>query len=172
MMSSEKIRPEHLARTAFVYVRQSTVGQVRDPHESRRRQYELADHARRFGWSDVVVIDEDLGKSGATAAGRAGFQRLVADVSLGRAGAVLGTVASARGRSQRPRSRGPIESPQPVASQRVPRGGPPAPARRFAGTSPRNPTGPDWTARAALCYALRYAASTACAISRVFAVPP
>jgi DNA invertase Pin-like site-specific DNA recombinase len=101
MMSSEKIRPEHLTRTAFVYLRQSTLGQVRDPHESRRRQYELADHARRFGWSDVVVIDEDLGKSGATAAGRPGFQRLVADVSLGRAGAVLGLEVSRLARNNR-----------------------------------------------------------------------
>ena len=100
-MSSEKIRPEHLARTAFVYVRQSTLGQVRDHHESRRRQYELADHARRLGWSDVVVIDEDLGKSGATAVGRPGFQRLVADVSLGRAGAVLGLEVSRLARNNR-----------------------------------------------------------------------
>jgi DNA invertase Pin-like site-specific DNA recombinase len=101
MMSSEKIQPEHLARTAFVYVRQSTLGQVRDHHESRRRQYELADHARRLGWTDVVVIDEDLGKSGATAAGRPGFQRLVADVSLGRAGAVMGLEVSRLARNNR-----------------------------------------------------------------------
>jgi hypothetical protein len=69
-MSSGKIRPEHLGRTAFVYVRQSTLDQVRHHHESRRRQYDLADHARRLGWTQLVVIDDDLGKSGATAAGR------------------------------------------------------------------------------------------------------
>jgi hypothetical protein len=62
-MSREKIQPEHLARPAFVYVRQSTVDQVRHHHESRRRQYGLADHAQSLGWHDVVVIDDDLGKS-------------------------------------------------------------------------------------------------------------
>jgi Resolvase, N terminal domain len=92
MSRSEKIRPEHLARPAFVYVRQSTVDQVRHHQESRRRQYDLAAHARALGWQEVVVIDEDLGKSGATTVGRTGFQRLVAEVSLGRAGAVLSLV--------------------------------------------------------------------------------
>jgi len=100
-MRSEKIRPEHLGRTAFVYVRQSTLDQVRHHQESRRRQYDLADHARRLGWTRVVVIDDDLGKSGATAAGRAGFQRLVAEVSLGRAGAVFGLEVSRLARNNR-----------------------------------------------------------------------
>src|SRR3989475_12689708 len=68
-MSSEKIRSEHLQRAAFVYVRQSTFDQVRHHHESRRRQYDLAGHARSLGWVHVIVIDEDLGKSGATAVG-------------------------------------------------------------------------------------------------------
>ena len=63
-MSSEKIRSEHLQRGAFVYVRQSTLDQVRHHHESRRRQYDLAGHARSLGWVHVIVIDEDLGKSG------------------------------------------------------------------------------------------------------------
>jgi DNA invertase Pin-like site-specific DNA recombinase len=93
-MSREKIQPEHLARPAFVYVRQSTVDQVRHHHESRRRQYGLADHAQSLGWHDVVVIDDDLGKSGASADGRLGFQRLVAAVSLGQAGAVFGLEVS------------------------------------------------------------------------------
>jgi len=66
MTRSEKIRPEHLSRPALVYVRQSTVDQVRHHHESRRRQYDLAAQARALGWQEVVVIDEDLGKSGAT----------------------------------------------------------------------------------------------------------
>ena len=73
MSRSEKIRPEHLARPALVYVRQSTVDQVRHHHESRRRQYDLAAEARAWGWQEVLVIDEDLGKSGATVAGRTGF---------------------------------------------------------------------------------------------------
>jgi DNA invertase Pin-like site-specific DNA recombinase len=76
MRRSEKIRPEHLARPALVYVRQSTVDQVRHHQESRRRQYDLAAEARALGWQEVVVIDEDLGKSAATTAGRTWFQRL------------------------------------------------------------------------------------------------
>jgi len=101
MSGSAKIRPEHLARPALVYVRQSTMDQVRHHQESRRRQYELAAHARALGWQDVVVIDDDLGKSGATAAGRVGFQRLVAEVSLGRAGAVFSLEVSRLARNNR-----------------------------------------------------------------------
>jgi DNA invertase Pin-like site-specific DNA recombinase len=93
-VSSEKIRSEHLARPAFIYVRQSTVGQVRHHPESQRRQYGLADHARTLGWREVVVIDDDLGKSGASASGRVGFQRLVATVGLGQAGGVFGLEVS------------------------------------------------------------------------------
>ncbi len=98
---SEKIHPEHLHRPAFVYVRQSTLDQVRHHHESRRRQYDLQGHARTLGWTEVILIDEDLGKSGATAAGRAGFQRLVAAVSLGQAGAVFGLDVSRLARNNR-----------------------------------------------------------------------
>jgi hypothetical protein len=65
MTNNLKICPEHLARPAIVYVRQSTLGQVRHHQESRRRQYELAEHAHALGWHEVIVIDEDLGKSGA-----------------------------------------------------------------------------------------------------------
>lgn len=101
MLSREKIRPEHLARPALVYIRQSTLDQVRHHHESRRRQYDLAGHARTLGWSQVTTIDEDLGKSGASAAGRPGFQRLVAEVSLGRAGAVFGLEVSRLARNNR-----------------------------------------------------------------------
>jgi DNA invertase Pin-like site-specific DNA recombinase len=100
-MSSEKIQPAHLRRPAFVYVRQSTWDQVRHHHESRRRQYDLEGHARHFGWAQVIVIDEDLGKSGATTTGRTGFQRLVAEVSLGHAGAVFGLEVSRLARNNR-----------------------------------------------------------------------
>lgn len=100
-MSSEKIQSEHLARPAFIYVRQSTVGQVRHHHESQRRQYGLADHARTLGWREVVVIDDDLGKSGASASGRVGFQRLVATVGLGQAGGVFGLEVSRLARNNR-----------------------------------------------------------------------
>jgi DNA invertase Pin-like site-specific DNA recombinase len=101
MTSNAKICPEHLARRAIVYVRQSTLDQVRHHQESRRRQYDLAAHARALGWREVTVIDEDLGKSGATAADRAGFQRLVAEVSLGRVGAVVGLEVSRLARNNR-----------------------------------------------------------------------
>ncbi|MGH7391038.1 MAG: recombinase family protein [Candidatus Rokuibacteriota bacterium] len=100
-MSSEKIRSEHLARPAFIYVRQSTLGQVRHHHESQRRQYGLAEHARGLGWREVVVIDDDLGKSGASASGRVGFQRLVATVGLGQAGGVFGLEVSRLARNNR-----------------------------------------------------------------------
>jgi excisionase family DNA binding protein len=100
-MSREKIRPEHLARPAFIYVRQSTLGQLRLHQESRRRQYALAEHARVLGWHDVVVIDDDLGKSGASTSGRLGFQRLVATVGLGAAGGVFGLEVSRLARNNR-----------------------------------------------------------------------
>jgi DNA invertase Pin-like site-specific DNA recombinase len=59
-----KITPEHLNRGAYIYIRQSTADQLLHNHESRRRQYGLADRARQLGWQDVVVIDDDLGRSG------------------------------------------------------------------------------------------------------------
>jgi len=101
MTSSDKIQPEHLARAAFVSVRQSTLAQVRHHHESQRRQYGLAEQARALGWREVIVIDEDLGKSGASAAGRMGVQRLVATVGLGEAGAIFGTEVSRLARNNR-----------------------------------------------------------------------
>ena len=65
-----KIAPEHLARDAYVYVRQSTPDQLLNNPESRRRQYALETRARSLGWENVIVIDEDLGRSGGGAAGR------------------------------------------------------------------------------------------------------
>ena len=88
MNSADKITAEHLARPAYVYVRQSSRDQVRHHLESQRRQYGLRERASELGWQDVVVIDDDLGKSGSTIDGRVGFQRLVAIVGLGQAGAV------------------------------------------------------------------------------------
>lgn len=100
-MTSEKVREEHLQRRAVVYVRQSTVEQLRHNHESRRRQYDLADEARAMGWPDVEVIDEDLGRSGASAVGRSGFQRLVGAVGLREVGAVFSLEASRLARNNR-----------------------------------------------------------------------
>jgi DNA invertase Pin-like site-specific DNA recombinase len=101
MMSKEKIQPEHLERPAFVYVRQSNPSQVRHHHESRRLQYGLAEHARALGWRDVIVIDDDQAKSATTTAGRLGFQRLVATVSLGQAGAIFGIDVARLARNNR-----------------------------------------------------------------------
>ena len=90
-VNSIKLRNEHLTRPALVYVRQSTLMQVRDNTASTTRQYQLAQHAQALGWPEhlVVVIDQDQGRSGAFGAGRDGFAYLMADVGLGRAGAVL-----------------------------------------------------------------------------------
>jgi DNA invertase Pin-like site-specific DNA recombinase len=91
-----KIRPVHLSRTAMVYVRQSTLAQVREHTASTARQYDLAGRARDLGWTDaqIVVIDHDQGHSGASAVGRDGFQSLVATVGLGQAGAIFSLEAS------------------------------------------------------------------------------
>jgi len=98
MMS--KISPEHLARGAYVYVRQSTADQLRHNHESRRRQYALADRARTLGWSEVVVIDDDLGVS-ASGVARPGFERLLVAICGGQVGAVISIEASRLARNGR-----------------------------------------------------------------------
>ena len=92
MEAHQKITASHLARTAYLYVRQSTLRQVMENTESTMRQYALRERAVALGWpmERVVVIDSDQGQSGASAADREGFQRLVTEVSLGRAGIVLG----------------------------------------------------------------------------------
>ena len=95
-----KITPEHLARGAFVYVRQSTNDQVLNNHESRRRQYGLADRARTLGWAAVEVIDDDLGRSGSGIA-RPGFEKLLAAICEGRVGAVVSIEASRLARNGR-----------------------------------------------------------------------
>jgi excisionase family DNA binding protein len=95
-----KIAPEHLARGAFVYVRQSTQDQLLHNHESRRRQYALAERARSFGFAEVEVIDDDLGRSGGGAR-RPGFERLLASICEGRAGMVLAIEASRLARNGR-----------------------------------------------------------------------
>ena len=87
-----KVRPEHLDRAAAVYVRQSTRHQVLEHTESTRLQYALAGRAVALGWarSQVIVIDDDLGVSAAVPDSREGFARLVTEVTMGRAGVVLG----------------------------------------------------------------------------------
>ena len=95
-----KIAPEHLAREAIVYVRQSTAFQVVQNLESQRRQYALAERARQLGWSDVEVIDDDFGRSGGGAR-RPGFEKLLAAICEGRVGAVLSLEASRLARNGR-----------------------------------------------------------------------
>src|SRR6202162_3613873 len=100
---SEKISRRHRERLAIVYIRQSTVQQVERHQESTRLQYALVDRAFHLGWAreTSVVLDDDLGRSGATIEGRLGFQRLVAEVGLGPVGLVLGIEMSRLSRSCR-----------------------------------------------------------------------
>jgi len=96
-----KVAAHHLARKAFVYVRQSSLAQVRDHRESGLRQHDFQGRAVALGWEPehIEVIDEDQGRSGASSEGREGFKRLVAEVGLGQVGAVLGLEASRLARS-------------------------------------------------------------------------
>ena len=100
---SGKIVQRHQERLAIVYIRQSTVQQVERHQESTRLQYALVDRAFRYGWARemIVVIDDDLGRSGSTIEGRLGFQRLVAEVGIGHVGLVLGIEMSRLARSCR-----------------------------------------------------------------------
>jgi DNA invertase Pin-like site-specific DNA recombinase len=95
-----KITADHLGRGAFVYIRQSTADQLLHNPESRRRQYGLADRARRLGWTAVEVIDDDLGRSGG-GVNRPGFERLLAAICEGRVGAVFAIEASRLARNGR-----------------------------------------------------------------------
>lgn len=94
--AQQKVSASHLKRSAYLYVRQSTMRQVLENTESTQRQYALRQRAVALGWPDerVIVIDTDLGQSGASAADREGFQKLVAEVGMGRAGIVLGLEVS------------------------------------------------------------------------------
>jgi DNA invertase Pin-like site-specific DNA recombinase len=94
--TSQKVTASQLKRTAFLYIRQSTPRQVLEHSESTARQYALRKRAVALGWQNeqVVVIDSDLGQSGASSADREGFQKLVLEVSMGRAGIVLGLEVS------------------------------------------------------------------------------
>ena len=84
---SEKIQPQHLARKAMLYVRQSSAFQVINNQESSKLQYAMQARLHALGFSEIEVIDEDLGRSAAGTVCRSGFERMVAEVSLGRVGA-------------------------------------------------------------------------------------
>jgi DNA invertase Pin-like site-specific DNA recombinase len=98
---NDKITAKHLERAAHVYIRQSTLHQVRNNQESRRRQYALEDRAGALGFKNVVIIDEDLGVSGSGHRERPGFGRLLAAVCNGEVGAVFALEASRLARNNR-----------------------------------------------------------------------
>ena len=103
LLLSNKVDPRHLDRDAVVYVRQSSARQVTENRESTEMQYRLRERAVALGWSEaaVVVIDDDLGQSGTSVAGRPGFQRLLAEVSLDHVGIILGIEMSRLARNNR-----------------------------------------------------------------------
>jgi len=101
--SEERITTTHRAKLAYVYIRQSSAGQVRQHQESTQLQYRLVGRAASLGWPHdrIEVIDDDLGKSGASSDARYGFQRLIAEIGLGKAGLVLSLDASRLARNNR-----------------------------------------------------------------------
>src|SRR3954453_20369090 len=102
LQSSPKIKPEHLARKAIVYLRQSSERQVRQNLESQRLQYEMAERVRRLGWQEVEVINSDLGCSAAMAsASREGFERVLSSVALGEVGIVASREVSRLSRTDK-----------------------------------------------------------------------
>src|ERR1700729_3800364 len=100
-MISEKIRSHHLERKALLYVRQSSVHQVQHNRESSALQYAMQGRLRALGWSAIEVIDDDLGRSAAGSVQRAGFERMVAEVCLGKVGAVCAREVSRFARNSR-----------------------------------------------------------------------
>jgi DNA invertase Pin-like site-specific DNA recombinase len=101
MTNADLLPPTVLSRKAVVYVRQSTQTQVQVHLESQRRQYDLVDEARRHGFRDVAVIDDDLGRSAGGTVARPGFEKLVAGLCAGEVGAVLCFDASRLARNGR-----------------------------------------------------------------------
>ena len=98
---NEKIAEHHLRRKALLYVRQSTPQQVTNNEESRRLQYGMQSRLRELGWDEIEVIDEDLGRSAGGRSERTGFERMMAEVSLGHVGAVAAREVSRFARNSR-----------------------------------------------------------------------
>src|SRR6201984_2455742 len=98
---SDKIRPQHLARKAILYVRQSSPYQVIHNLESQKLQYAMEARLHQLGWHEIEVVDEDLGRSAAGLVTRAGFERTVAEVCLGKVGAVAAREVSRFARNSR-----------------------------------------------------------------------
>src|SRR4051812_24505622 len=100
-MNSDKVRPHHLERKALLYVRQSSAHQVLHNRESSALQYAMRDRLTALGWTEIEVIDDDLGRSAAGGVQRAGFERMVAEVCLGKVGAVCAREVSRFARNSR-----------------------------------------------------------------------
>ena len=98
---SEKIKPQHVARKAMLYVRQSSSYQVNHNLESQRLQYAMRDRLQQLGWREIEVVDEDLGRSAAGTVTRTGFERMVAEVCLGNVGGVAAREVSRFARNSR-----------------------------------------------------------------------
>src|SRR5437016_7952017 len=98
---SDKIRSQHIARKALLYVRQSSSYQVNHNLESQKLQYAMQERLRTLGWREIEVIDEDLGCSAAGTVTRSGFERMVAQVCMGQAGAVAAREVSRFARNSR-----------------------------------------------------------------------
>src|SRR5271163_773597 len=101
IMISDKVRPHHLERKAILYVRQSSAHQVLHNRESSALQYAMRDRLTALGWSEIEVIDDDLGRSAAGGVQRVGFERMVAEVCLGKVGAVCAREVSRFARNSR-----------------------------------------------------------------------
>ena len=100
-MMSDKVRPHHRARKAILYVRQSSPHQVLHNGESRALQSAMRERLQALGWSEIEIIDDDLGRSAAGSVARAGFERMVAEVCLGKVGAVAAREVSRFARNSR-----------------------------------------------------------------------
>ena len=98
---NDKIKSQHLQRKAILYVRQSSTYQVVHHQESQKLQYAMQNRLRQLGWQAIEIIDEDLGRSAAGTVTRAGFERLVAEVCLGKVGAVAAREVSRFARNSR-----------------------------------------------------------------------
>jgi DNA invertase Pin-like site-specific DNA recombinase len=98
---SDKIKPQHLERKAILYIRQSSVYQVNHNLESQKLQYAMEERLRQLGWREIEVVDDDLGRSAAGTVARAGFERMVAEVCLGKVGAVAAREVSRFARNSR-----------------------------------------------------------------------
>jgi DNA invertase Pin-like site-specific DNA recombinase len=98
---SDKIKPHHLERKAILYIRQSSAYQVSHNLESQKLQYAMQERLQQLGWREIEVVDEDLGRSAAGTVTRAGFERMVAAVCLGKVGAVAAREVSRFARNSR-----------------------------------------------------------------------